>query len=371
MANKGEWSEAYVAIRIIGDKRLYIADAQGNKNPLEWMTVLELIRHETKERIVAYKYDENNVDVEIKVNETFVLSVPASEFLNMADILSEEIKSGNGSSFDVSETVKNFLNRIELKHIKAASINKSDIFLTTQDPRAGVVRERIGFSIKSEFGHNPTLFNTAKASAFIYKLTNMTDELMEKINSMVDEKNHAAVQDRCDALIKYGCNPVFFDLPVATRAGCKAFRENLDLIDPRLIIVMERVLWNHFFEREACVDLAPLFNRIIKENPCNLSRPEVKYPYMMKSFVYAAYCGMTASTLWDGTSQVNGGFIKVNASGEVLAHYALESDAFKTYLYNNCYLEFPSTDEKHGDYAKVYKEDGNYLFRLNFQIRYR
>ena len=143
------------------------------------------------------------------------------------------------------------------------------------------------------------------------------------------------------------------------------------MIDPRLIAVIERLLWNHFFEHETCTDLAPLFERIIAENPCAISRPEVKYPHMMKSFVYASYCGMTASTLWDGKSQVNGGFIKVNASGEVLAHYALESDAFKTYLYNNCYLEFPDTDEKHGFYGRVYKEGDNYFFRLNFQIRYR
>ena len=80
---------------------------------------------------------------------------------------------------------------------------------------------------------------------------------------------------------------------------------------------------------------------------------------------------MTASSLWQGDSQVNGGFIKVSANGEVLAHYALESDAFKSYLYNNCYLEFPSTDKGHGDYAKVYKENGEFYFRLNFQIRYR
>ena len=371
MANKGEWSEPYAAIRIIGEGKLYIADANGNRNPLEWMSILELIRHETRDRIVAYRYDENNVDVDIYVNDTMVLSVPATEFLAMADTLSDEIRSGRGNSFNVSNAVQDFLNRIELLHIKASSINKSDVFLSIQDPRAGVVREHIGFSIKSEFGENPTLFNTAKASAFIYKLSNMTDALMDRINGMVDANNHAAIQDRCDALIANGCNPVFYDLPIAARARCKAFKENLDLIDPRLVTVIERLLWNHFFEHETCVDLAPLFNRIIAENPCNISRPDIKYPYMMKSFVYAAYCGMTASTLWDGTSQVNGGFIKVDASGEVLAHYALESDAFKTYLYNNCYLEFPATDEDHGNYAKVYREDDEYFFRLNFQIRYR
>ena len=72
---------------------------------------------------------------------------------------------------------------------------------------------------------------------------------------------------------------------------------------------------------------------------------------MVKNFLYAAYCGMTASTLWDGKSNVNGGFITVCNNGDVLAHYALESYAFKTYLYNNCYLEFPSTSPNHGNYG--------------------
>ena len=194
---------------------------------------------------------------------------------------------------------------------------------------------------------------------------------MAYVNSLVDANGHAAITDRCDYLLRANCNPTFVGLPVAFRARCKAFEENLDLIDPRLIIVIEKLLWKHFFEHETCVNLAPLIEGIIEENPCGISRPDVKYPYMFKSFVYAAYCGMTASTLWDGNSQVNGGFIKVSANGDVLAHYALESDAFKTYLFNNCYLEFPSTDENHGNYAKVYKENDEYFFRLNFQIRYR
>ena len=35
-ANKGEWGEPYVAIRVLGERKLYIADADGNKNPHEW-----------------------------------------------------------------------------------------------------------------------------------------------------------------------------------------------------------------------------------------------------------------------------------------------------------------------------------------------
>ena len=370
-ANKGEWGEPYAAIRILGDRKLHIADANGNLNPKEWMDVIELIRYETMERIVTYKCNEEDFCIDIDVNSEPVLSVSTSEFFAMANQLVREIKNGKGSSFDVSENISNFLSRIELKHIKAKSVDKSDIFLTIRDPRASIVRKNIGFSIKSEFGQNPTLFNTAKASAVVYKVSKMTDELMERINAIVDNKGHASVSERCDTLLQSGCELDFVGFPVALRAGVAAFEENLDMIDSRLPRVIEYMLWNHFFEHESHTDLDIVIQNVVCNNPCKISRPEVKYEYMIKSFLYAAYCGMTASTLWDGNSQVNGGFIKVNADGKVIAHYALESDAFKSYLFKNCYLEFPSTDEAHGNYAKVYKENGEYYFRLNFQIRYR
>ena len=365
--NKGEWAEPYAAIRILGDKKIHIADENGNADPTEWMNVIELIRHETLNRIVTYRYQPENVVIDIYINEELSVSVEAKQFL----VLAEEIRNGKGRSFVVSDEILGFLSKIEMHSIKAKSIDKSDIFLTISDPRASITRKHIGFSIKSQFGNNPTLFNTAKASAVVYQLSNMTDELMEKINSIVDDKGHASVSKRCDMLIENNCEMKYYGYAMAQRTGCATFKENLDLIDPRLPYVIERILWNHFVKHNPKVDLDTVTQAIIDENPCKLTRPEVKYPYMIKSFLYAAYCGMTASTLWDGDSQVNGGFIKVKENGEIIAYYALESGSFKSYLYRNCYLEFPSTDEKHGDYAKVYKEGQEYYFRLNFQIRYR
>ena len=80
-ANKGEWGEPYVAIRVLGERKLYIADADGNKNPHEWMDIVELIRHETMERIVTYRCKEEELVIDIDVNGKLILSVSASEFL--------------------------------------------------------------------------------------------------------------------------------------------------------------------------------------------------------------------------------------------------------------------------------------------------
>lgn len=47
MANKGEWSESYAAIRILADGRLYLAGDDGHRDLTEWMDVLSLYRLES------------------------------------------------------------------------------------------------------------------------------------------------------------------------------------------------------------------------------------------------------------------------------------------------------------------------------------
>lgn len=369
--NKGEWGEPYVALRLLGDGRLQMADGGGAVKLGEWMDVVELVRHEAIDRVVAYRRDAGAAEVGISVNGEFVESLPAREFSQAADRLLSDIRNGRGASFEVSDEANDFFRRIQMLALKAKSVDKSDILLTTLDPRSAVVRNRIGFSIKSKFGQNPTLFNTAPASGVRYRLDGCTEADMETVNAIVDDKGHAAVGSRCSEILGRGIEPVYNGYAFAKRARCEAFKENLDVIDPRLPLVIERMLWNHFFEGDAAVNIPDVVDRIIRENPCTVTRPEIKYPHMVKSFVYAAYCGMTASTLWDGSGRVNGGFITVDENGGVLAHYALESEEFKAYLYRNCYLEFPATSKGHGDYAKIYKENGEYFFHLNFQIRYR
>ena len=117
-------------------------------------------------------------------------------------------------------------------------------------------------------------------------------------------------------------------------------------------------------------DVPTVTDYVSQINPAHVTRPHEVYEYMIKSFLYAAYCGLTAGTLWNGKSNVNGGFIRVAADGEVLAFYALESDSFKQYLFDNSLIDFPATDKSHGNYANVYEENGKFYFRLNFQIRY-
>lgn len=369
-ANKGEWSEVYAALRLIGDGKIELAHSNSASEYGHWMEVVEVIRKETKERIVSYGLDDNATEVIIEVNGTPVADLPATDFTKAADGLMSEIKEGR-RAFEASSEALTFLQLAEVLSTKASSGDKNDIYLTTLDKRTGLRRDRIGFSIKSHFGSDPTLFNTAPASGVIYELEEFTDELMDKVNSMVDDHGHVATQQRCEAIINSGAQPVFHNYVVAKRAKTRAFKENLELLNPLLPNAIQWILADHFFAGTKDVVLSSAVQRLTKANPDNITRPEVKYPYMFKAFLYASYCKMTASTLWDGIGVVNGGFIDVSDDGRITCHYALESEEFKSFLYESAYLDFPDTGPKHGDYAKVYKEDDRYFFNLNFQIRLR
>ena len=201
--NRGEWSEPYVALKLLGDQKIYMADEYGNINLSEWMTVLRLVRQETKDRQVSYTCRTDIGDVVIEVNQVPVANVNVDEFLDKAETLKKDILSRAGASFNVSKDVMDFLPEIEMTSLKAKSIEKSDVFLDTHDPRSGIDRENIGFSIKSEMGKDPTLFNTSRASGIIYKVVGMSAGLMHQVNSLVDDKGHAAVSDRCKLMIQW------------------------------------------------------------------------------------------------------------------------------------------------------------------------
>lgn len=110
--------------------------------------------------------------------------------------------------------------------------------------------------------------------------------------------------------------------------------QNLDLLNSHLPFVIEKLFEGLLACGKRDVLLKDVVAKLVSENPCRLSLPEQKYPYMLKELLYAAYCGMNEDELWDG---------KYNAIDD-LCHYDdgrscyLKSDALKDTLFEECYL---------------------------------
>lgn len=159
------------------------------------------MRKEAAERIVRYHCSPLTTEVTLTV-DSFTKTFPVSTFLKLADTMLLEIKNGKGT-FALSENLQKEINETGLQSVKAASKDKNDVYLTILDPRSGVARKNIGFSIKSELGKAPTLFNTGTNSALVYEIDGMTPELMEEINSIFDEDDSVPVQRRFQTLLDF------------------------------------------------------------------------------------------------------------------------------------------------------------------------
>jgi hypothetical protein len=92
------------------------------------------------------------------------------------------------------------------------------------------------------------------------------------------------------------------------------------------------------------------------------------YEYKIKNFLEAIALGMVPSKPWDGFSQAHGGYIVVKHDGEIVCFHLYNHDEFRSYLFENTCLDTPSTTKY--DYGKLYKENGDWFFKLNLQIRF-
>lgn len=375
--NYGEWGEIYALLQLV--YRGEIRQADENEHAIDGygLVINEVIRRETTDREVVYRLPGvgQRADVDIFVNHAFVKSVAQSRFGEMAGRLLEFVKRGLRAPFSIPQDMQAFLDEIEVAHYKAPASDKSDIFLSVIDPRTANVRNSIGYSIKTKWSQKATLFNTGPGSRAIFEVNGaLTAGERNHVNSLRDDKGHADVLGRVDFLYGCGCTLEFEGYGYCERARCRAFQENLSLLNPRLVQVWQAVMLEHFENGSFTgggAGMSSISDWLVETNPCNIERGEVHYPYMIKSFLYAAYCGLTASTLWDGRSNVNGGLLTIDNEGDILAFSALESDAFKSYLYNHTCIDYPSTSRGHGNYGSVYEEDGKNYFALNFQIRFK
>jgi len=374
--NYGEWGELYVLLRLVGDGKLNLTDENEKEVLGYYLDLIEVIRHETAERTVRYRKGKHIDDVWqvlIFVNDDNMTSAFNDEFSDKADELLDYVKEGRRAPFPVPESLGKFFAAIEVQHYKAKSSDKSDIFLSAGDPRSGLVRENIGYSVKTKWSRKSTLFNTGNGSRSVYRLHGrITDKLIDEVNSLVNSDGDADVIGRWKMLDEAGVEREFQDYAYCSRAKCHAFSENLELMNPYSINMFEQIVRARFENRLTGVSIAEVNDWLVSKNPCALRRPEIQYEYMLKNFLYASYCGMTASTPWDGRSNVNGGLITVQPDGRIVAFNALDGEVFKSYLFHHCCFDWPSTAPAHGNYGKIYYTgDLGWCFDLNFQVRFQ
>ena len=355
--NKGEWSEIYTLLKLLGEGKVYAGDQNLNKIHDLFYPIIMILRKE-KDGGFNYKLHEQDVVIQTPEGEE-LLRISASVFLIEAENLLKAINENDGV-FPIPR-IEAFMNRIHCHTLKAQSNDKTDIRIILHDRRTNINSE-MGFSIKSQLGGDSTLLNASKATNFNFKIhgTALSDEDIAYVNSLNPKRNK--VIDRVNAIKRKGCKLVF------DKVDNRTFRNNLVMLDGDLPIIIANLLLEQL--NSGISTLKELTEQITKTNPLryDIEQASPFYAYKIKHILTSAALGMMPATAWSGKFDANGGYLVVKKDGEVLCYHFYDRNRFEDFLFSNAYLERSSTSRH--EYASIVKEnDGTLSFKLNFQIR--
>lgn len=354
--NKGEWSEVYVLLKLVAEKKLYLGDENLNKIEDAFYEILEILRGQNDE-VVRYEYDsDDSLIVKIHTSQD-VSEAKIDDFNDYAVKLYTSIMESGKGSLEFSY-ITAFLEKIKCIKIKAASKDKSDINIKIFDAKSAVT-PTLGFSIKSQLGGKSTLFNSTVNTSFTYKIINASfeEEQIEEINSKKFFKDKISKIEELGGSLCYDS------------VEDKMFKRNLLVIDSKLDEIFAWLIFQYYKGKGR--NLVALLKVLNKENPLLFEldgEEDPFYNYKIKRFLSDCALGMLPSKRWEGVYQATGGYIIVKRNGDIVCYHFYYKNEFENYLLHNTEFETPSTS-KH-DYGYIYKKDNNYYIKLNMQIRF-
>ena len=92
--NRGEWTEAYVFLRLLGNGKVYGATSDLQKNPDVYVDIVNILRYDT-EGLLKFER-ENNQTVSASLDGTDFKVICCSELNEKADYLYQIIKNMEG-----------------------------------------------------------------------------------------------------------------------------------------------------------------------------------------------------------------------------------------------------------------------------------
>ncbi|MCK5096374.1 MAG: HpaII family restriction endonuclease [Candidatus Pacebacteria bacterium] len=356
-ANKGEWSEFYVFLKILEDRKLFAADKNLEIIDGKYFVFHKIIRKEKDEVVKMYDLSESGTQVLVTDEDGNTLKEFDSTTLKAKTLsIFEKIKDEQGSSFNIPEA-QELMDELLCTKVKASNDKKADLVAIIYD-RISKTSPMLGFSIKSMIGGASTLLNPGKTTNFIYEVEGFNGDI-EEVNSI---ETNSQIRDRVTKINEYGGHFEFRNV------SNEQFDLNMKMIDTALPDFISSMLLDFFTsEHRTVAELTiTLSKNTDMQEKYGLSL--TNYEYKIKNLLDAVALGMVPSKPWDGFTKAHGGYIVVKENGEVVCYHLYNRDEFRSYLYENTKLDAPSSTRY--EYGKLYKKDGKLYFNLNLQIRF-
>lgn len=355
-ANKGEWSEFYVLLKLLSEHKLFAADENLNKLADIYYPILAVIAGKGTSEETVYNIHPSRDEIEGVVladNEHFML-VPSEIGSKTASIFNQ-IKAGSQAAFTIDEA-QPVIDSLRTTRLRASSSQKADIYVVVHDHRTGIEPE-IGFSIKSRVGAASTLLNASSHTNFTYRIDGFKGDPLSA-NAI---EGSGKIRSRIQYIKENGGEIRLSNVDSAIFSG------NLQMIDSLMPGLVSDLLLAYYSDSGAVIsELCTL----ISQNPDLISNgiyPNF-FSHKIKNLLQAAALGMMPGTAWGGEFEANGGYIIVKEDGDIVCYHVYNLEQFRNYLFNNIRFETPSTS-RHG-FGEVYIENDEAFIKLNLQLRF-
>ncbi|MDY0266269.1 MAG: HpaII family restriction endonuclease [Methanimicrococcus sp.] len=363
MANKGEWSETYVILKMIADGILQNADKNLKKIEGDYYPISKIYKKEMEN--IEYILEDGIIDCIIKTTEESI-SIPRKEFDEKAKILLKKIKEGK-KSFLIPE-LDSFFKEIYLNPHSKSKL-KSDITLVVYDQKTHE-NPTLGFSVKSYLGSEPTLLNASLKTNFIFKIPNITQIDVENItnNTISFDKNKKEthkIKERIVLILEK------YDL-LFEKVDDLIFEGNMKMIDSQFPTIMAHLVLLYYSKKGT--DLQELTSELDKKDILQLKTNHHNpfYEHMIKKLLIDVALGMVPGTVWTGEREAAGGYIVILEDGDLVSYHTYDEKEFKEYLFTQTKLETASSGETRNNFGRIYlDDDGEYKIKLNLQIRFK
>ncbi|WP_224487859.1 HpaII family restriction endonuclease [Robertkochia flava] len=353
--NKGEWSEIYVFLKLLGDGFIIPGDNLSNPLPNQKHPLINITRKEQNHTLL-FSIKEEEVLVEGPLGTQ---SIKRDLFRHHAYQLLEKILYSGKGAFSVP-SVERFMHSTGIYTLKAKSSKKTDINLRIHDPRSGTNPE-MGFSIKSQLGNPSTLLNAGKTTNFVYEIRNLA-LIQEELNFLNNISSSSKIMDRLNWVLKKGGQ---FQ-PLGPER--QSLSDNLQFIDSDLNKIIGELILLYYQGKSSSIN--ELSKILSNHNPLAYSTGSQQnfYDYKIKKFLFEVALGMMPAKPWTGTYDATGGYIIVKEKGELICYHNYDKNQFENYLFNNTRLETASSSRH--DFGYIYTEGTKTFLKLNLQIRF-
>ena len=369
--NKGEGSEFYAFLYILGETKLPLVDKDLKETGRD-VNFLKVLREDA-----IYEFTSGNrVAVYVDgATHYFDCSQAQEEAKKVFSLLVNP-----GSIPTNAPALSSALKLVCAKKLRAKSANKQDLSASVQFPNVPF-SQFIGFSVKSYVGKDPTILNASGDNTrFVYRIlkngqTPSGDELARLKSFYPTTVGNSKIGTYADFYRNALRDGFSFNFK-ENSGGNLSY--NLKFIDSKGPELLARILMEQFAAPRTRTPLADLVDEAARKNDIpeiqtlgdNFEDRRNSLRHKIQNILLAFTTGATPAVKWTGAQTASGGLLVVEKSGKVYCLELLSGNVVGNYLIENAYFEQPSGDRHSKNVLTISPSEVTIDLQLQIRIQH-